>query len=235
MHQPDESTPSLSALVLAEPESAQVADTVLRSKGFEVKEARDASSASELCRHRRFDLGVFDDSVHGAMELAGSVRSSSLPRVSIGLLKNATRVFPRLQFILPKPLSTELFSRTIKAALAPIAADRRQSYRHEAHIDVASCSLLHTGRTRALQGAKLVNLSLTGLCLQASEMLPQAANVNLAFTLPSSQINLCLSGMVVWAHASGRAGIKLMHLHSNDQRRLEDWADRMFLADTVPR
>jgi len=116
MHQPTESTPSLSALVLAPTESALVSKTILKSNGFEVKEARDASSASELCRHRRFDLGVYDDCVHGAMELAGNTRCSSLPRVSIGLLKNATGAFPRLHFILPKPLRTEVFSRTIKAA-----------------------------------------------------------------------------------------------------------------------
>ena len=98
-----------------------------------------------------------------------------LPRVSIGLLKNASRVFPGLHFVLPKPLSTDVFSRTVKAALGPIAADRRQSFRHQAHIDVASCCLLHGVRARPLSAATVVNLSLTGLCLQASEMLPQSA------------------------------------------------------------
>src|SRR6185437_1037529 len=91
MHQPAESTPSLSALVLAQPESALVSNAILRSNGFEVKEALDISSASELFLHRRFDLAVYDDSVDGAMELAGSRRSSSLPRVSIGLLVNVAR------------------------------------------------------------------------------------------------------------------------------------------------
>ena len=78
-----------------------------------------------------------------------------------------------------------------------------------------------------------MNLSLTGLCLQAPEMLPQSATITLAFVLPSSQINICLSGTVVWAHASGRAGIKLMHIRRDDQRRLEDWVDSMFQTETI--
>jgi len=232
MHQPAESTPPLSALVLAQPESALVSNAILRSNGFEVKEPRDACSARELCRHRRFDLAVYDESLDGAMDLAAGGYASSLPRVSIGLLMNPARVSPRLHFVLPKPLSGEVFSRTVKAALAPIAADRRQRFRHEAHIDVTSCSLLHGGRVLLLSGVTVVNLSLTGLCLQASEMLPQSATVNLAFTLPFSQINVCLSGTVVWAHASGRAGIQLTHVHGDDQRRLEDWVDGVFWTET---
>jgi hypothetical protein len=220
----------LSALVLVQPDSAMLADRVLRTHAFEITQICEASSALELCRHRRFDLGVYDDSVQGAMELAGDTRFSSLPRVSIGLLKNATRAFPRLNFVLPKPLNTEVLSKTVKAALAPIAVDRRQSFRHYAHIDVESCVLLHSGGARALSGVTVVNLSLTGLCLQAAEMLLQGATVELAFALPSTQFNVCLSGRVVWTHASGRAGIKLMHVHRDDQRRLEDWVDGIWTA-----
>lgn len=167
--------------------------------------------------------------------MAGIGSSSSLPRVSIGLLMNPARVFPRLPFVLPKPFSTEVFSRTVKAALGPIAADRRQSFRHQAHIDVASCSLLQGGRTRRVSGVTIVNLSLTGLCIQLAEMLPQSATVNLTFALPSSQINVRLSGIVVWSHASGRAGIQLTHVNREDQRRLEDWVDSMFSTGMVAR
>lgn len=225
MNQPAESTQPLSALVLAQAEYVILTNAVLRSHGFEVKEAFHASSATELCRYRRFDLGVYDDSIPGAMELAGREHSPSLPRVAIGLLMNATGVSPRLHFVLPKPVTTAVFSRTVKAALAPVAADRRQSFRHEAHIDVESCSLLHGGRARALSGVTVVNLSLTGLCLQLFKMLPQSASVKLVFVLPSTQDSVCLFGTVVWAHASGRVGIKFTHVYREDHRRLEDWAD----------
>lgn len=235
MNRPSEAgSEPLSALVLAQLEIAFLANDVLRSHGFEIKQAGDAPSAGELCRHRRFDLGVYDDSVHGAMELAGSGHSASLPRVSIGLLKNGIRVFPRLHFVLPKPLRTEVFSKTVRAALAPIAADRRQSFRHCAHIDVESCSLLQGGLARKLSGVKIVNLSLTGLCLEAAEMLPQSAMIELEFALGSSGTKVCLTGTVVWSHTSGRAGIKLRHVRRDDQLRLEDWVDAMFRAETSP-
>lgn len=54
-------------------------------------------------------------------------------------------------------------------------------------------------------------------------MLPkQPATLNLAFAFPSSQINVCVAGMVVWAYASDRAGIKVTDDHRDDQRRPEE-------------
>ena len=63
-------------------------------------------------------------------------------------------------------------------------------------------------------------------------MLPQSASVDVAFALPSTQFHVRMSGTVVWAHASGRAGVKLTRVHRDDQQLLEDWVDGMFCAET---
>jgi hypothetical protein len=62
---------AFSALVLVQPESSRLANKVLQFHGFEVKEAGDAASASELRRLRRFDLGVYDDSIQGGDGVGG--------------------------------------------------------------------------------------------------------------------------------------------------------------------
>jgi hypothetical protein len=76
----------------------------------------------------------------------------------------------------------------------------------------------------------VLNLSLTGLCLQAHEMLPQEALLETVFRLPSSHLTVQLAGRVVWSHASGRSGVKFVNLDSSNQHKLEDWADSMSWA-----
>jgi hypothetical protein len=231
---PDHSeSAALSALVLANVHSAELVTKVLRSHNFDVVDTGNAMTASELCKHRRFDLGIYDGDVSGALGLAEPSGMSSLPRVAIGLLPAAGRdsAGTRLHFVVRKPIDPELFAKTVKAAFAPIACDRRLSFRHEALIDVSFCSLKHREKSRVLSGARILNLSLTGLCIQAGEMLPQEAVLETVFRLPSSNSTIQLIGKVVWSHSSGRSGVKFMNLDTSDQRKLEDWADSMSWAN----
>ena len=227
----DESA-GFSALVLASVRSAELVTNVLRSHGFHVVAAENAATASELCRGRRFDLGIYDGDVAGALALAGPAKTVAPPRVAIGLLPEAAHdgAGTRLHFTLHKPIDPELFAKTVKAAFAPIACERRLSFRHEALIDVISCSLWSRGRSWQLRSARVLNLSLTGLCLQAHEMLPQEALLETVFRLPSSHLTVQLAGRVVWSHASGRSGVKFVNLDSSNQHKLEDWADSMSWA-----
>lgn len=222
-------TSPLSALVLANRDHAILMTRVLESHGFKVTRSVSADSAEELCKRQRFDLAVYDHDVNGALELTGARHLSSRPRVAVGLypLTRTSRASQdRLHFVVHKPFTADLFAKTIKAAYGPIAADRRVSFRHQVDV-AASCSLLHRGEVRKVEGTRIVNLSCTGVCLQAPEMLPQAAEVELSFQLPSSQITVRLAGMVIWAHASGRAGIKFTQLDPEEQRKLEDWLDSL--------
>jgi hypothetical protein len=234
---PDKLTASpLSALVVANCDHEVLMTRVLESHGFKVTRSVTAAYAKELCKRQRFDLAIYDHDVNGALELAGARHPSSQPRVAVGLY-SVTRMHQvsgaRLHFVVHKPFSADLFAKTVKAAYGPIAADRRTSFRHQVDV-TASCSVLDRSELRKLAGARIVNLSRTGLCLQASEMLPQTAEVELSFPLPSSQVTVRLAGVVIWAHASGRAGIKFTLLDPEEQRKLEDWLDSLLPgADTM--
>lgn len=225
-----QAAPHLSALVLSGNAEAVLVNRVLESHGFRVERAQNAKAAETLCRGERFDLAVYDQSVSGAMELAGPRCPASRPRVTVGILPAASGLeseSKRLHFVVRKPFTSDLFARTVKAAYGPIAADRRVSFRHQVRIAVSSCTLDHQGSMRSVSGAQIVNISQTGMCLQSTEMLPQNAGVELDFAVPQKHILLQVKGTVMWSHSSGRAGVRFSQLKSADQRNLEDWLDSL--------
>jgi hypothetical protein len=134
----------------------------------------------------------------------------------------------RLNFILYRPFNDDLFTRIVRAAYRPIAADRRANLRHKVSINVTSCNLLHQGEIRTLKAATIVNLSRTGMCLETSEILPQTARIQLSFLLPENEVRVRITGTVIWTHASGQGGIQFGQLEFDEQRKLEDWLDSKF-------
>lgn len=228
---PSTESPSFSALLLAKANTAAMAKRVLLSHGFDVLYLPNAAAASELSKQRRFDLGVYDEEVRGALEVA-DYSNKSLHRVAIGVLsERRSSLATPLHFVLRKPLNAELLDKAVRAAFAPIAADRRASFRHEANIRIVSCLLQHGDNSRHLHGATIVNISLTGLCIETNEMLPQHSQIEFVLPLPSSHGRVHVTGRVVWSHTSGRSGIEFTTFSASDQRKLEDWADSMYATE----
>jgi response regulator RpfG family c-di-GMP phosphodiesterase len=229
------SSPSYTALVLSDHPDAVLMKAVLESHGFRVAKATDVASAEILCRSERFDLAVYDQHVAGALDLAGMKSPSSRPRVAVGLVQAMQFrdvVGKRLHLVLRRPFTEGELSKTVKAAYGPITADRRLNFRHEVNLKADSCNLLHRGELRTLTEVVIVNFSLTGMCLQTREMLPQTGRVHMSFVIPGEDVALRVAGTVIWAHASGRCGIKFNQLDSRAQRKLEGWLDSRFPAFT---
>jgi hypothetical protein len=208
---------------------------MLESFGFNVSKTDSAALARELCRGKRFDLAVYDQETDGVSEVAlfGS------PYVVLGLVgpNNANRVLgKRIHFVVQKPFTNDLFVKTLKAAYSVIALGRRHSFRHEVCISTTSCNLVLRGDRRALKNATIVNVSQNGMCLQTAEMLPQEATVQVSFPLADG-IEIQARGTVVWAHASGRAGIKVRELNPEVQPHYDAWLASMApnYADLLPR
>lgn len=220
--------PAFSALMLTQRSHSALVKRILLSNGFHVLHLPKAPAVAQLCSQKRFDLGIYDEEVPGALELAENSKKS-LHRVAIGLLAEgrASSAGVRLHFAMRKPLNVELLEKAVKAAFAPIAADRRASFRYTANIKDVSFVLHHLGKSRQLYGA-IVNLSLTGLCIETNEMLPQHSAIDVVFPLPPSYGTVHVSGTIVWSHASGRSGIMFMNVHPSEQCKLEDWADSTY-------
>jgi response regulator RpfG family c-di-GMP phosphodiesterase len=227
------SSPSYTALVLSDHPDAVLMKAVLESHGFRVAKATDVASAEILCQSERFDLAVYDQHVAGALDLAGMKPPSSRPRVAVGLVQAmqfGDVVGKRLHLVLRRPFTEGELSKTVKAAYGPITTDRRLNFRHEVNLKADSCNLLHRGELRTLTEVVIVNFSLTGMCLQSREMLPQTGRVHMSFVIPGEDVALRVAGTVIWAHASGRCGIKFNQLDSGAQRKLEGWIDSMLPA-----
>ena len=200
---------------------------ILESNGFNVTMAANAEMAARLCSRARFYLAIYDQDCSGVLELAGTRMPLSAPRVVIGLIradKMDELMGKRIQFVVQKPFTSNIMARTIRAAYGPITWERRLNFRHTVSIATLSCTCTYQGEARSLQNATIINISRTGLCLQAGAMLPQSAELKVRFPLPGGEI-IQASGEVIWCHLSGRAGICFTDVGSAPQ--FEAWLNSM--------
>lgn len=219
------STSPLSALLLCDSSAARSTTRVLESYGFKVSTPATACEARTICRHTRFDLALYDEDSSEALELAANEPQSSA-RVVIMLTKpDAVRrvALRRFHFVVQKPFTRDLLAKTVKATFGVIARERRSSYRHQVSLAASDCRLTNSGEDKALNRVTIVNISRTGMCIDAGETLPQEAGVEVSFTTKGAEGALQLKGVVVWSHASGRAGIQLSKLDSEMQHKFEAW------------
>lgn len=86
----------------------------------------------------------------------------------------------------------------------------------------------------------IVDISQTGMCLQANELLTQGARVQVSFELPDAyQPKLSLNALVMWVRASGRTGLKFVEIKAEQQKILNEWLTNRLTeateADLIPR
>lgn len=226
------STSPLSALLLCDsPVVAGSTTRVLESYGFRVSTPATVREARAICHQTRFDLALYDEDSPEALELAANEPQSS-PRVVIMLTKPDTvrRVaLGRFHFVVTKPFTRDLLAKTVKATFGVIARERRSSYRHQVSLAASNCRLTGGAEDKRLDRVTIVNISRTGMCIEAGEMLPQEAGVDVSFTAKGTEGALQLKGVVVWSHASGRAGIRLAKLDFEMRHKFEAW-----LRSTLP-
>lgn len=228
-------TSPLSALVLSSDlEAISTTVRILASHGFDVKRASNAATAEQLCRRSRFDLAVYDLGCSGWTEL---LELNSAPRVVIGLttpggLKQA--LAKGIHFLLQKPFTVDLFTKTMKAAYGTIATDRLRSFRHQVDIAAIKCKVTHDAEMNSLEKVRIANLSQTGVCLEAGIMLSQGAAIEVSFALPDSGALIELRGTIVWTHTNGRAGIKITEVISGNAALYDSWLTSMLPSPVEP-
>ena len=230
--------PFLSALLLCEDAGAlNVTHQVLLDCGFTVLVAATAPSARQLIAGNRFDVGVYDEEVKGAAELAAAPAPGVSPGVVFAMIvnpKDNSVLRKRVHFLVQKPVAAEVFTRSVKAAFSTILQQKRAVFRHPVQIESLSASLLHEGRERTLKPVTILNLGRGGLCLSAGEMLPQGASIVVDFRLPGTQHIVRSIGTVIWTHSSWKAGVKFTHIPPLEQDRLYRWLDSLLLWDSEP-
>lgn len=219
---------TLSALLVSNDNAAvRVTNGVLTDYSFNVQTAATPRSASELMKSSRFDLVIYDQQTPGAIDLA-SISNGPIPGIAFAILdgsQSADISEKRIHFSLQRPFTADLFARTVRAAYGMVIQEKRAAFRHEVQICASGADVLHAGQKRSLANPVIVNLSQTGLCLHVQGAVPQGATLQINFALPEIQESLHLVGIVVWTHASGRAGVRFTRIAVEERRKLHEWLD----------
>ena len=171
-----------SALLISNDASAVgITGKVLDDYDVKVDVAKTVPDMANLMEYRRYDLAVYDQDVPGATELASSHWARNRPRLVMALVRKGKMKElhgKSIHLIVPKPFTSNLFIKSIRAAYSLIVKDRRAAFRCPIQADALSAKLVGAGGGWPLDNVKLINISQSGLCVQAQEILPKGADRN---------------------------------------------------------
>ena len=220
--------PFVALLVSDDPGSLAIV-RVLEDYGVKVKIVVSAKSAEPLINTTKFDLGIFDHDLPDALSLALKRGVSANPKMIFALVRNNSQVKDlqgkRVHFLMQKPLSTDLFARSLRAAYGTMLRERRITFRHPVQIRPAQSLLINEEGNQSLKSPLILDISQTGLCIQTQEILQQGANMQIDFHLPEIKDLIHTTGSVMWTRASGRTGIRFTKMPTAEQKHLIAWLD----------
>jgi len=215
-----------SGLILVPEESSLgMARRVLEGFGIRVYPAFSIPEAEQIVHSTRIDLAICDFDVPRAGELEMLRPSSRWHGIAVGLMPGSRlehSSHKRLQLRVPKPVNADMLVRSLRASYTPMAQQRIATYRHNVPVKLVSGTLNHRGWQRTLHQVNVLNVSETGLCLNASEPLPHGASLTMTLVLPEASASLHASGSVVWSHSSGRAGVAFDRSECPEMKRLHE-------------
>jgi DNA-binding response OmpR family regulator len=224
-----------SALVICnDPSMVGMAHKALEEQGMAVKVAQTATAADLLLQKNRFDLALFDNDVPGAMQLAGAEEQGNFPKMVFAMVQRAKAVEMygrRVHFIVQKPFTADLLSRSLRAAFGVMLRERRAAFRHIVDLTATSCVAIKDKETKNLGMAVIVDISETGLCLQTREVLQQGTEVQVTIPLPDGKEPIEAQGTVVWNQSTGKSGIKFTRMAMVEKQKLSAWLDSMMPYD----
>lgn len=193
--------------------------------GVEIRTVRTAEEANQLIRGSRFDLAICDYDVPGAPQMSCLDSFTKWGGITMVVLRDAMireTKGKRIHFTVHKPMTADLLARGLKAAYSSMAKHRFATYRHTLALRPLSGTLVHHGAQSSLDQSAVVNISQTGLCLEAPAKLPPGAVVNVTFALPESDRRVHVVGTIVWSDTSGKTGVRFHRLPSSEQKVLQE-------------
>lgn len=212
-------------LLLGDQQSTNLVKRVLANYGMTVHNTSSVADADQILRSNRLDLAICDLDVLGPNQAAFLQPSSAWRGMVIGLVHGSGADYAlnrRIHLRVAKPLSIDMLVRGLKASYTNMAQRRIATYRHNLPARVISGTLNHRGWQRTLHQVNVINLSQTGLCLNAAEPLPRGASVTMSLALPEISYSVHASGNIVWSHNSGRTGVVFDHADCPEMKRLHE-------------
>lgn len=211
-------------LLLPDLQSLSTTRKVFEGFGMSIHAATSVQEANQILHGTRLDLVICDFDVPRADELALLQPSTHWRGVTVGLMPSARLDHSgrkRIQLRIPKPVTVDMLVRSLKASYSSMAQQRIANYRHTVPIKLVGGTLNHRGWQRALQQVNVVNVSQTGLCVNAVEPLPHGASLTMSLVLPESA-SVHASGNVIWSHSNGKTGIAFERSSCPEMKRFHE-------------
>jgi putative methionine-R-sulfoxide reductase with GAF domain len=102
--------------------------------------------------------------------------------------------------------------------------DRRRSRRHRVH-SPAYASLNGSSQGSVVELNEILNISETGMCIQASSQLKINRLLPLCLELSATGSRIYLVGHVVWSESSGKTGIRFPEVSEPELKQLKSWLE----------
>jgi len=197
---------------------------VLNSFSIHTEVCAEFGSAVDAVTHRRLDAIIVDwDDADAPTRIVRSARKSSPNNNStiVALVNPGAETHALLvgaNFMIHKPADAEHAGRCMRAAYGTMLQNRRRAARVPVNIAVTA-RVAEAG----IVAARISDLSIGGLALQCERPLQLNWEVIAHFALPSSDQQIHITGRVVNANSSGRAGVRFSFVPENDLEALESW------------
>jgi len=214
---------SLRALLVSrDADALSVLRTAMRDLDVESEVCADLAPAVERLAQGTTAALVVDYDVEHARELLNLVRHDyagtcvALAMVK-GLASIQTAYDMGANFVLTKPVLPDAASRS----LGDVAALLRRMLRRPPRLIVPT--LAYVSFAEALDPAIILDISEGGMAIQALQAVQANGPLRLQFDLPGSLDTMSVAAEIVWADASGRAGLRFLDLPEDKRQQLRDW------------
>ena len=123
-------------------------------------------------------------------------------------------------FVLKKPLSAAMISRSVQAGRGLIMSDRRRHFR----CPVGAIAKLKYGKKAAIEGT-LLNVSDSGMAVLIDAKETPAGKIVTSFHLPESPHEIKGVCLIQWASA-GKLGLRFIEMEPESKLELNRWLTR---------
>lgn len=110
--------------------------------------------------------------------------------------------------------------------------DRRRSRRHRVH-SPAYANLSGSSQTSVVELSQILDISESGMCIQASSQLKINRLLPLCLDLSATGSRIYLVGHVVWSESSGKTGIRFPEISEPELKQLKSWLEANANADAA--
>ena len=110
--------------------------------------------------------------------------------------------------------------------------NRRRRVRHRVHTP-AFASFTGMSKGLVLDLNEIVDISEDGASVQCPSALELNREYPLCLDLPEANVEIYTTGQVIWSEASGRAGLRFVHLSESSLLQLRDWLFVNAMASVV--